>query len=436
MAGHAIRIEGLGKSYLIGRGAPRAEPYRSLREVLARNAGTVLRRTRDALRGRAVIEGEALEEYWALRDVSVDLPQGTRLGVIGRNGAGKSTLLKILSRITEPTTGRVTVHGRIASLLEVGTGFHPELTGRENIFLNGAILGMRRREIRERFDEIVAFAEIDRFLDTPVKRYSSGMYVRLAFAVAAHLDPEILIVDEVLAVGDASFQKKCLGKMRSVSEAEGKTVIFVSHSLPAISSLTSHCLLLERGRVRSTGPTAGVIADYVRDHADSGVSYRAADAPDRPGRSRVREVHLHTSSGAGTHELGEPLVVEAVVALDEARRGRTLSFQLVNQNGVAVLHVWRYDADAPWLRQAGTCRVRCTIPRLRLNVGTYALTCHLGGMPWEPQDETLEGICTFTVEATTVDTLFGWRENVCTYLEDANWREDAAWAGDAAEGGA
>ena len=220
----AIKVENLGKSYLVGHNAAQGERYTALRDVIACNAKSLARKTRDMFHGRAIIQGDEVEEFWALKDVSFEIKQGDRVGIIGRNGAGKSTLLKILSRITEPTTGRITINGRVASLLEVGTGFHPELTGRENIFLNGAILGMGRKEIQRKFDEIVDFAEVEKFLDTPVKRYSSGMYVRLAFAVAAHLEPEILVVDEVLAVGDAQFQKKCLGKMKEVG-SEGRTVI-------------------------------------------------------------------------------------------------------------------------------------------------------------------------------------------------------------------
>ncbi|MCA9235960.1 MAG: ABC transporter ATP-binding protein [Planctomycetales bacterium] len=214
------------------------------------------------MRGRQIIQGDDVEEFWALRDVSFEVNEGEVVGIIGRNGAGKSTLLKILSRITEPTTGRVTLRGRVASLLEVGTGFHPELTGRENIFLNGAILGMTRGEIKRKFDEIVGFAEVERFLDTPVKRYSSGMYVRLAFAVAAHLEPEILVVDEVLAVGDAQFQKKCLGKMQDVAQG-GRTVLFVSHNMAAVSTLCSRALVLVRGRLEQSCDTSTAIASFL-----------------------------------------------------------------------------------------------------------------------------------------------------------------------------
>ena len=252
---NAIVVEHLSKRYLIGHRSGGAGKYKytALRDVIGRGVKSVTRKATDAIHGRQVVQGDEIEEFWALKDISFEVKQGEVLGIIGRNGAGKSTLLKILSRITEPTAGRVLLRGRVSSLLEVGTGFHPELTGRENIFLNGAILGMTQREIRKKFDEIVAFSEVDKFLDTPVKYYSSGMYVRLAFAVAAHLEPEILIVDEVLAVGDSEFQKKCLGKMNEVSQKHGRTVLFVSHNMDAVLKLCSRGILLESGSVRSCG---------------------------------------------------------------------------------------------------------------------------------------------------------------------------------------
>lgn len=243
-----ISVEGLGKSYTIRHeGQTR---YKSLREEIFRLPKRLLNR-----------DGQSKEEFWALKDVNFDIMPGERVGIIGRNGAGKSTLLKLLSRITEPTTGRITLRGRVASLLEVGTGFHPELTGRENIFLNGAILGMSRAEVRRKFDEIVDFAGVEKFLDTPVKRYSSGMYVRLAFAVAAHLEPEILIVDEVLAVGDAEFQKKCLGKMEDVGR-EGRTVLFVSHNMGAVQSICNKSILFDAGLLKFIGSTHEALRVY------------------------------------------------------------------------------------------------------------------------------------------------------------------------------
>jgi lipopolysaccharide transport system ATP-binding protein len=265
MSDIVIKTESLGKKYVIGHRISRGHSA-TFREVLAQNAAGVWHKMRDLAQGKPVLHGDTHEEVWALKNVSFDIERGEALGIIGRNGAGKSTLLKVLSRITEPTAGRVTIRGRVASLLEVGTGFHPELTGRENIFLNGAILGMTRAEIKRKFDEIVAFAEVERFLDTPVKRYSSGMYVRLAFAVAAHLEPEILIVDEVLAVGDAQFQKKCLGKMQDVSKGQGRTVLFVSHNMNAIESLCRRVAHFSQGELLAiTNDLRRAITAYVSD---------------------------------------------------------------------------------------------------------------------------------------------------------------------------
>lgn len=264
MPNSVIIAERLGKNYLIGHQNER-ERYTALRDVLTRNVKSVLNKTRQLLSGQQLLAGDEIEEFWALKDLDFEIKRGERVGIIGRNGAGKSTLLKILSRITEPSTGRVEIRGRVASLLEVGTGFHPELTGRENIYLNGAILGMTRAEIKEKFDEIVDFAGVEKFLDTPVKRYSSGMYVRLAFAVAAHLEPEILVVDEVLAVGDAEFQKKCLGKMEDVSKNEGRTVLFVSHNMGLISKLCNKSIFLQNGEIIFNGETNPAINLYLQN---------------------------------------------------------------------------------------------------------------------------------------------------------------------------
>ena len=258
-----IAVEKLSKRYLIGHQSARNESYTALRDVIAREARNLVRKAGDLVRGRQIIQGDEISEFWALKNISFEVKQGEILGIIGRNGAGKSTLLKILGRITEPTEGRVSLRGRVASLLEVGTGFHPELTGRENISLNGAILGMTRHEINRKFDAIVAFAEVEEFLDTPVKRYSSGMYVRLAFAVAAHLEPEILIVDEILAVGDGEFQKKCLGKMDEVSRREGRTVVFVSHNMSAVVSLCPNAIWLDHGSIRQEGIARNVVGNYL-----------------------------------------------------------------------------------------------------------------------------------------------------------------------------
>jgi len=298
MANPIISVENLGKRYRLRHQAK--VPYTTFRDALAQGARRLF-----AAKRRAEAESPADEIFWALQDVSFEVGQGDVVGIVGRNGAGKSTLLKVLSRITEPTTGRVRLRGRVASLLEVGTGFHPELTGRENIFLNGAILGMTKAEIRSKFDEIVAFAEVERFLDTPVKHYSSGMYTRLAFAVAAHLDPEILVVDEVLAAGDSQFQAKCLTRMRTVAH-QGRTVLFVSHNMSAVASLCNRGILLNGGRVVANGDVASTVAAY----------QRSAEATCGQGR-RVNERNL-------------PLFINEVSAtLEEADCGHVLAINAV-----------------------------------------------------------------------------------------------------------
>jgi lipopolysaccharide transport system ATP-binding protein len=291
-----IKVNGLSKRYRIGG---EQSSYRTLRE-------TVSQTVRDPLKGFRR-NGRESSTIWALKDVGFEVQPGEVIGIIGRNGAGKSTLLKVLSRITEPTTGRVELYGRVGSLLEVGTGFHPELTGRENIFLNGAILGMKRREIERKFDEIVAFAEVEKFIDTPVKRYSSGMFLRLAFAVAAHLEPEILVVDEVLAVGDASFQKKCLGKMSGVAK-QGRTVLFVSHNMGAIQGLCSRAMWLSEGKMVGQGDTNRVVADYMEVAGQGFEVSRADDVA----LLTIRKVRLKNQSGGPTNNFsfGDPLTIE------------------------------------------------------------------------------------------------------------------------------
>ncbi|HEY7299160.1 MAG TPA: ABC transporter ATP-binding protein [Xanthobacteraceae bacterium] len=305
----AIQIDNLSKRYLVGHRAGGRERYTTLRDGIAREASNFTRKARDAFRGRQIVQGDEIEEFWALKDVSFEVGLGEAVGIIGRNGAGKSTLLKILSRITEPTVGRVGLRGRVASLLEVGTGFHPELTGRENIFLNGAILGMTRREIRNKFDEIVAFAGVEKFLDTPVKHYSSGMYVRLAFAVAAHLDPEILVVDEVLAVGDAEFQARCLGKMRDVASRQGRTVLFVSHNMGAVAQLTSRSVVLSQGRIDFIGPSPEAIAHYLHGQGKrEAVEYDVRSAKRQwEGTGEARIMSLRFDRPAAVFAFGKPL---------------------------------------------------------------------------------------------------------------------------------
>jgi len=295
-----INVENLSKRYLVGHQSARRESYTALRDVIAREARNLARKTVDLMRSRQIVQGDEVEEFWALRDVTFEVKQGEVFGIIGRNGAGKSTLLKILSRITEPDRGRAALRGRVASLLEVGTGFHPELTGRENIFLNGAILGMTRAEIVSKFDEIVAFAEVERFIDTPVKRYSSGMYVRLAFSIAAHLEPEILIVDEILAVGDVEFQRRCLGKIEKVAHG-GRTVLFVSHNMASIKSLASRCIVLDSGRAIFDGATAKAIESYVSLNIEQG-SERLAASWGRGVHTVLRGARLVDDGGLQTSQ--------------------------------------------------------------------------------------------------------------------------------------
>ena len=380
MSDPVIRVEGLSKRYLLRHQQP--ERYTALRDVIARrfrSLGRGVRARGGAMGGGASLPAPAREDFWALRDVSFEIRRGERVGIIGRNGAGKSTLLKILSRITEPTTGRIELEGRVASLLEVGTGFHPELTGRENIFLNGAILGMGRAEIRRKFDEIVAFAEVEKFLDTPVKRYSSGMFVRLAFAVAAHLEPEILAVDEVLAVGDADFQKKCIGKMEGVA-AEGRTVLFVSHVMPTILRLCDRSILLDGGSVVSDGCSADVVERYL---GGTGTSCERvwADPAQAPGDAvaRLRAVRVLDDAGApaGAIDIRRGCLIEIEYdCLPGAGSLRpTAVFQLLNQAGT-VLFASGDFTNLGWRRrprEAGRVHSRCRIPGDLLAEGRFTL---------------------------------------------------------------
>lgn len=366
-----ISVEGLGKSYTIRHEGQ--TNYKSLREEIFKLPKRLLQRN-----------NQNQEEFWALKDVSFDVMPGDRVGIIGRNGAGKSTLLKLLSRITEPTTGRITLRGRVASLLEVGTGFHPELTGRENIFLNGAILGMSRAEVRRKFDEIVDFAGVEKFLDTPVKRYSSGMYVRLAFAVAAHLEPEILIVDEVLAVGDAEFQKKCLGKMEDVGK-EGRTVLFVSHNMNAVQTLCNRCVLLKGGQVeQDSWDTRKVTQIYLGLNKPGGVQWVNPAPESWP--FPVVPIKL-----AVTDDAGQPLTSslsndqQGWVCLElevrELDPSLTMGYALYGSDGQ--LLYWSYTTDAKkenWpILSLGRTHLKSPLPMRLLNEGAYNIEC-IGGL--------------------------------------------------------
>jgi lipopolysaccharide transport system ATP-binding protein len=435
MSDTVISVEGLGKSYTLNHKG-NDERYTTLRDVIARQAAAPFKAIGERIRGRIGPNGShphasnlssvknSVENFWALKEVSFQIKQGDVVGIIGRNGAGKSTLLKILSRITEPTEGRIRIRGRVASLLEVGTGFHPELTGRENVYLNGAILGMSRAEIKAKFDEIVAFAEVEKFLDTPVKRYSSGMYVRLAFAVAAHLEPEILIVDEVLAVGDTEFQKKCLGKMEDVSHS-GRTVIFVSHNMSAITSLTKNSALLQAGKCVFFGETQEAVGKYLSSIHSRDSRYEAAPKKTKPSITRVE---VFCSQPGSVHESGAPLRVEFDFYHPEPVPGACLSFQIVNQAQVPVLHLCAYDHPVEICKGSGKTTVVCEIPRLNLNVGQYSLTAYFADPPGGQMHEVVEGICQFRIVILNTTTLYGWRPEVCTYHEQAEWTAKQASA--------
>lgn len=365
----AIRVQDLGKQYKLG-----------LREDIRRNFGEALVQACKAPLRRLRSLGESVDrrdEFWALRDASFEIQPGEVVAIIGRNGAGKSTLLKILSRVVHPTAGRAEIRGRVGSLLEVGTGFHPELTGRENIYLNGAILGMKREEIRRKFDEIVAFSEIEKFLDTPVKRYSSGMYVRLAFAVAAHLQPEVLIVDEVLAVGDARFQRKCLGKMGEVSR-QGRTILFVSHNMTAVRNLCPRAIRLHDGRIVQDGDTPAVVQNYLAENADALAAPQAdlRNWPMRKGNGEARIVRARLLDASGNvsgafHRLG-PLTIEFDL---QSRCGSRLNLSAAcatTDDGIKVLQLAHQDSPGfiPGV-VSGERTVRIRIPALPLQCGEY-----------------------------------------------------------------
>lgn len=382
MSDVAIQVHGLGKRYRIGR----RESYRALRDSLARAAGAPFRRGRalvDRIRGHRRQSGA--EMLWALRDVSFSLERGEVLGVIGRNGAGKSTLLKILCRITAPTEGWAEIHGRVGSLLEVGTGFHPEMTGRENVYLNGAILGMRRAEIERKFDEIVAFAGVERFIDTPVKRYSSGMHMRLAFAVAAHLETEILLVDEVLAVGDAGFQLKCLNKMSEVSSS-GKTILFVSHNMEAMSKLCTRAMVIEEGRLAMTGTPQESIDYYLsaerwnRSAATGEVSLREHRGRTKQHDGVVRLTSLrvmdHRGGAVWTASCGEPIRVVLGYEIPDGVEIRDVMFVVTFSNiyNQRIASCRTNDTVLRPLRISRSGRIVCRVPRLPLVPGLYKLT--------------------------------------------------------------
>jgi lipopolysaccharide transport system ATP-binding protein len=371
MSNIVISVENLSKSYVIGHRS--IEGHYMLRDVIAREARNFVRKGADLFRGKQIVQGDEVEEFWALRNVSFQVKEGEIVGIIGRNGAGKSTLLKILSRITEPTQGRVRLCGHVGSLLEVGTGFHSELTGRENIYLNGAILGMAQAEIRRKFDEIVAFAGVEKFLDTPAKRYSSGMYVRLAFAVAAHLEPEILIVDEVLAVGDAEFQTKCLGKMKDVS-GRGRTVLFVSHNMSAITSLCTKALWMSDGDQKQFSDTTSVVSSYVASTGASKNGYMTKNYT--KASVQLASVISHDDDGTQRNNFhgNEDIYISLNVRVQNQPQKFRMGIRVDSVKYGTIFTSCDADSQPIQIRNIGEYRISCKIPKLLLSPGVYTVT--------------------------------------------------------------
>lgn len=401
MSDIAIRVRNLGKLYKIGE---LKKPYKTFSETLMEK----FKKNKP--------DGKT-SEFWALKDVSFDIKKGEVVGIIGKNGAGKSTLLKTLSRITEPTVGEVDLHGRVGSLLEVGTGFHPELTGRENVYLNGAILGMKKAEITKKFDEIVAFSELEKFIDTPVKHYSSGMYMRLAFAVAAYLETEILLVDEVLAVGDASFQKKCVSKIGDVSK-HGRTVFFVSHNLQAIASLSERLLILEAGRIFFDGEVHHGIQKY---REMLGVNQMGKVIFTDPNKTAgLIYADVKTSCGENQHQFGRPLTFNFEIVFDTKPKAAFFSFQIMDDDNRAITHLWVNNIQEKFV-PGRKILLQCSIVSPVLYMGKYTITTHLSDRGSFTHQETLEQICPFEITMDGTPREYPWQPGACFYLEHGNW---------------
>ena len=413
MSDIAIQVERLGKKYRLGARQP---GYRNLREIIT--DAIQLPKKIIGGKGRYRDPGSRKRpEIWALKDVTFDVPYGEALGIIGANGAGKSTLLKILSQITKPTEGRADVFGRVGSLLEVGTGFHPELTGRENIYLNGTILGMSRIQVDNKFDEILDFAGIEEFIDTPVKHYSSGMYVRLAFAVAANVEPEILLVDEVLSVGDAEFQRKCLGKMNDVTR-EGRTVLFISHNLQAISTLTSRCLVLDQGQITFDGNSEEAIVKYSRLNEISEHRYLGEASPTEP---KITQVYLKTSEPNNIQKHGQRMELHFEISTPLPLQNAAVSFKIWDHLQKPATYQWCFDSQQPYGRTPGIYHLTCIIPKTRLYLGQYTLSVNLSDRFGRGYQHRLKGVCPFEVVMHGQKHDFAWTPGAAMYIEDSDW---------------
>ena len=414
----AIKAECLGKKYLIGHNSAGSERNITFRETVSKSVKDLARKSRDMLRGEQIVQGDTVEEFWALKHINFEIKKGDTVGIIGRNGAGKSTLLKILSRITEPSEGRIFINGRVSSLLEVGTGFHAELTGRENIYLNGAILGMSRNEIKRKFDQIVEFAEIEKFLDTPVKRYSSGMYVRLAFSVAAHLEPEILIVDEVLAVGDLAFQKKCLGKLESVS-SDGRTVLFVSHDINAIRNLCRTGVLLKNGRICNFGTTDKVCAAYLEEAISiSSTKFENEFAEIVAG---AKGGDTYTEVGGGNVVAQQPWTITLKLNIKRKVKSKyVISIDVHSLDGKWAL-LYRSNFERPLIDLAiGEAEIVLSMEKCLLTPGVYNLSV------WISENDSnvvlyAKEFTSFSVISSTEEGGYFSHPDHCRIFQRANW---------------
>jgi lipopolysaccharide transport system ATP-binding protein len=401
----AIEIRNLGKEYKLAA----SQRYLSLRDIMS-----------GAVKNLFTTSSEKKEKFWALKDINLDIMPGERIGIIGSNGAGKSTLLKIISRITPPTTGEAIIRGRVGSLLEVGTGFHPELTGRENIYLNGSILGLKKVEITKQLDAIIDFSGVEKFIDSPLKHFSSGMQLRLAFAVAAHLEPEILLIDEVLAVGDAEFQKKCIGKMEEVSREHGRTILFVSHDMQAISTLTEKVIYIKNGRIAFAGNTSDAIQQYLIDFNTKEKTYHAAIKKSKP---CITKVFVETSMPDNIQENGKEIKFVIDIYIPEAlHEGIAIAIQIRDIKNRNIIHLSAVDSEEPICRKQGTNKIVFSIPDLKLYSGKYIIDVHMSQRPSLHKYETIKDICPFEVVLYNKQHNYKWQEEMCTYLEDYTYK--------------
>ncbi|PZX49798.1 ABC-type polysaccharide/polyol phosphate transport system ATPase subunit [Algoriphagus ratkowskyi] len=410
-----IKISNLSKRYRIGVKENQALTLAGQLGNIIKSPWSNLKRLREM--SKFGVEDESV--FWALKDINFEVNEGEVLGIIGKNGAGKSTLLKILSQITEPTTGKIEIKGRVASLLEVGTGFHPELSGRENIYMNGTILGMTRREINSKLDEIIDFSGVEKFIDTPVKFYSSGMKVRLGFSVAAHLEPEILIIDEVLAVGDFEFQRKCLGKMEDVA-GQGRTVLFVSHNMEAVSNLCHQTINLISGEIDFIGNTREGITKYLCNSILAKKEY-IDTTEDRI--NKLTEIKIETSLPNQIQRFGEKLVIKIKLTAFNSLEKANVAFQIFERGTEkSVMYGWLHDNEFHIGNSKGIYFLECVIPKLRLYKGNYDFTFHFSELSGRKNPQKIENVCPFEVSMVGIPHQFEWSDKNCVYIDDFEWK--------------